>query len=286
MKYTHKNVEKISTKENLKLLVRSWRLEQKTIGFVPTMGALHEGHLSLVRQSKAENNLTVVSIFVNPLQFNNPSDLEKYPRSLEADLYMLENEGVDFVFSPSVSEFYDQPTSLSLEFGSVANRLEGEHRPGHFSGVGVVVARLFNLVCPTRGYFGSKDLQQVAVIKRLVQDLAFDLEVVRCPTYRESNGLAMSSRNRRLSEEGVALAANLSKALQIGLDESQKTNLAKAKALALNFLQKEKRIELEYLEWVNAETMEAVEDINDKTEIAFCIAAWVEGVRLIDNKIR
>lgn len=286
MKDTSENVKKISTKENLKLLVRSGQLAQKTIGFVPTMGALHEGHLSLVRQSKAENDLTIVSIFVNPLQFNNSSDLEKYPRTLESDLALLESEGVDFVFTPTESEFYNEPAMLTFDFGEVAIGLEGEYRPGHFSGVGVVVARLFNLVCPTRAYFGSKDLQQVAVIKTMVRDLAFDLEIVRCPTYREPSGLAMSSRNQRLSEEGKVVAAYLSKALQIGLDKSQNTNLPEAKARAIEFLTTESRIELEYLEWVNVATMQVVDQTESIAEIALCIAAWVEGVRLIDNKIR
>ena len=279
-------MDKISTKESLKLLVRSWQLAKKTIGFVPTMGALHEGHLSLVRQSKAENDFTVVSIFVNPLQFNNSSDLEKYPRTLESDLSMLANAGVDLVFTPGNDEFYDSPTLLTMDFGMVASGLEGEHRPGHFSGVGVVVARLFHLVCPTRAYFGSKDLQQVAVIKTMVRNLAFDLEIVRCQTHRESSGLAMSSRNQRLSTEGKRVAANLSKALQIGLDESRNSGLSDSKMKAMEFLQSSKEIELEYLEWVNADTMQIVDKQEFGVEIALCVAAWLEGIRLIDNKIR
>lgn len=262
-----------------------WKAGAKSVGFVPTMGALHEGHLSLVRQSRRENDVTVVSIFVNPLQFNNAMDLEKYPRTELDDLEKLEMEQVDCVFVPSVAEFYTIPSTMQLDFGPVAAGLEGAMRPGHFSGVGIVVARLFHLVNPTRAYFGSKDLQQVAVIKTLVRDMAFDIEVIRCQTLREPNGLAMSSRNHRLSKQGKEIASNLSKALETAIDEMATSGFSRSREMAIAWLKEQPGIEIEYLEWVNADTMALLTDEDPAPEPAICLAAWVEGVRLIDNMI-
>lgn len=255
--------------------------EGKTIGFVPTMGALHDGHLDLVRKARAECDVVVVSIFVNPLQFNNASDLEKYPRPISEDQKLLVAEGVDLLYSPSANDFYSSPSRLTLDFGSVASGLEGAMRPGHFSGVGIVVARLFHLVSPDKAYFGAKDLQQVAVIRALVRDLDFNVEIIRCPTRREANGLAMSSRNLRLSAEGRETASHLFKALKqaSGLEDPKA-----GKTIALHYLSQFSAIEVEYLEWVNAETMEICDGSSPfPQETAICIAAWIEGVRLIDN---
>lgn len=178
----------------------------KTIGFVPTMGALHAGHISLIERAKTENDLAVCSIFVNPTQFNNSDDLKKYPRTLERDCEMLRPVGCDVVFAPSAEEMYPSLPQLKMDFGTLETIMEGKFRPGHFNGVGIVVSKLFNIVKPDKAYFGLKDLQQVAVIRRMVQELSFDLEIIPCPTLRETDGLAMSSRNTRLSPEARALA--------------------------------------------------------------------------------
>ncbi|HPI09548.1 MAG TPA: pantoate--beta-alanine ligase [Catalimonadaceae bacterium] len=268
-------------KEFLKSWVLSVHSEGKTIGFVPTMGALHDGHLDLVRKAKTECDVVVVSIFVNPLQFNNAGDLEKYPRPISEDQKLLAAEGVDLLYSPTANDFYSSPSRLTLDFGSVASGLEGAMRPGHFSGVGIVVARLFHLVSPDKAYFGAKDLQQVAVIRALVRDLDFNVEIIRCPTRREENGLAMSSRNLRLSAEGREIASHLFKALKLasGLEDP-----FGGKEKALHYLSQFSAIEVEYLEWVDAGTMEIWNGSSPVPyETAICIAAWIEGVRLIDN---
>jgi len=278
-------VETTGEKEFVKYRVSSWRTLQKTVGFVPTMGALHAGHLDLVKRARKECDFVVVSIFVNPLQFNNQNDLQKYPRDLKADQELLGKENVDVIYAPSVSDFYGSTPTLTLDFGAIENVLEGEMRPGHFSGVGIVVARLFHIVQPHKAYFGAKDLQQVAVIKNLIDCLSFDIELVRCPTRREESGLAMSSRNIRLSGEGKDVAAQLNLALEIGLKHVSDLGIEKSKKMALNYLTHFPELKVEYLEWVEADTMKILENFDPKVDSALCIAAWLEGVRLIDNVI-
>lgn len=274
---------KSGQKEILKKTVSNWKKSGECIGFVPTMGALHEGHLDLVRKARRECGKVLVSIFVNPLQFNNPEDLSRYPRMPEADASLLRAEGVDFLYLPEKEDFYEEPTRMQLDFGAAGRILEGAMRPGHFSGVGVVLSRLFHLTQPDRAYFGAKDLQQVAIVNLLVRDMEFPLTVVRCPTRREANGLAMSSRNLRLSESGRELASELYKALQISL-EAGAAKPAASRNLALNHLRKFPEIEVEYLEWVDADTMELWDGSGRVPEnAAVCIAARVEGIRLIDN---
>lgn len=278
-------MEKTAKKEILKSHVRTWQEQQKIIGFVPTMGALHMGHISLIREARRQSDIVVVSIFVNPLQFNNASDLEVYPRTIEADLELLKNESVDLVYSPEKENFYPTAPITTLDFGSISRGLEGAMRPGHFSGVGIVVSRLFHLVEPHKAFFGAKDLQQLAIIQTLVRDLAFEIEVVRCPTSRELSGLAMSSRNSRLSESGKKLAALLFQTLGLATEKAKNSNLAEGKLKALALLANEKDIEVEYLEWVDPKTMELIAEKKENQEIAICIAAWIEGVQLIDNLI-
>jgi len=278
-------MQKTSEKEFVKYCVSSWQTSNKTIGFVPTMGALHKGHLELVRRARRECDFVVVSIFVNPLQFNNSSDLQKYPRDLKADQHLLENENVDLIYAPSSTHFYHDEPVIQIEFGQLSKVLEGEMRPGHFSGVAIVVARLFQIVKPTKAYFGSKDLQQVAVIQKLILDLGFDLELVRCPTMREESGLALSSRNKRLSETGKAVASHVYKGLQIGLEATAHLTFEESKLLVVNYLIGFPEIKTEYLEWVDAHTFEILAEKSKYTKPALCIAAWVEGVRLIDNLI-
>jgi pantoate--beta-alanine ligase len=278
-------MELVHHKDLVKYHVRNWQIQKKTIGFVPTMGALHEGHLSLVRRAKAECDVVVVSIFVNPLQFNQAADLEKYPRNLEEDCRLLSLADTDLVYAPEARDFYRQMPSLTMDFGSLTSVLEGEMRPGHFSGVAVVVSRLFHIVEPARAYFGSKDLQQVAVVKRLIRDLDFGIELVACPTARNEDGLALSSRNTRLSPEGLKKAAMLNRSLRLAIEGFDQRNPQDSCTEAKEFLGKYEGIELEYLEWVDSDTMESLQAGKAANNPAICLAARIEGVRLIDNML-
>ena len=256
------------------------------IGFVPTMGALHEGHVTLVETAKQAGDLVVVSIFVNPAQFNNPDDLARYPRTLDDDCRMLEAAGCDIVFAPSVSEMYPDPPTLRLNFGELETVMEGAFRPGHFNGVGIVVAKLFNIVQPHRAYFGQKDLQQVAVVRRLVRDLSFPIELIRCPTVRETDGLAMSSRNRNLTPDERELAPALHQALTLAhdlLNEGQSTT--QAKAAVTGFFSSNPHFRLEYVEIVNADTLQPAGEVLAPGQTAICLAAQLGNVRLIDNVV-
>ncbi|GAB3913115.1 pantoate--beta-alanine ligase [Larkinella knui] len=250
------------------------------------MGALHSGHISLIEASKANNDLTVCSIFVNPTQFNNPDDLARYPHALEADCQLLEAAGCDLVFAPSVDEIYPSNPVLKLNFGDLETVLEGAFRPGHFNGVGIVVSKLFNIIQPDRAYFGQKDLQQVAVVKRLIRDLGFQMELVRMPIVREDDGLAMSSRNRNLSpaerREAPALYQALIKAQEILHNEG---TIEAAKTAVESDLQKHPDFRLEYFEIANADTLQPVSQRLAPGATALCIAAHLGKTRLIDNLI-
>ena len=258
--------------------------EGKSLGFVPTMGALHQGHLDLVAKSIESMDFTVVSIFVNPTQFNSSEDFQKYPQTLDADLGLLEAAGADFVFVPTVATLYPQPTHLRFDFGDLEQVLEGACRPGHFNGVGLVVSKLFHLIQPTRAFFGQKDLQQVAVIKRLVKDLSFDLSLEVVPTRREKDGLAMSSRNMRLNPEerqqALLLYQQLSQAKERLLaGESWKQVQSDTAAAFSNT----PNCELEYFALLHPETFEIFESFSRESPQSICIAAFVGQVRLIDN---
>lgn len=257
-----------------------------TLGLVPTMGALHDGHLELVKRSVAENALTAASIFVNPLQFNNPDDLTKYPRTLEADCAMLEAAGCDLVFAPSVEEMYAQPPVLKLDFGELEHTMEGAFRPGHFNGVGIVVARLFNRVQPDRAYFGQKDLQQTAVVRRLIEDLSFPVELVVCRTVREADGLAMSSRNRRLSPKARALAPFIFRTLNQAKDQLLTDRSVKAvKEFVREQFASQPAFSLEYFEVADSGSVQPVKALQPYGQTALCVAANLGGVRLIDNVV-
>ncbi len=260
------------------------RLQAKTIGFVPTMGALHEGHLSLIQTAKSQNDITVCSIFVNPTQFNNPDDLAVYPRTLEADCQLLEQVQCDVVFAPSAAEMYPNLPNLKFNFGILETVMEGKFRPGHFNGVGIVVAKLFNIVQPTKAYFGQKDLQQCAVINCLVRDLSFSLDLVICPTQREQDGLAMSSRNRNLSTEQRALAPAIYKALQQASQQLRTQPAQVVKKAIDDYFASTDGIELEYFEISDFETLLPVEELSEG-KTALCIAAYLGKTRLIDNVI-
>jgi pantoate--beta-alanine ligase len=271
------------TISSLKSFLASQRLLGKSIGFVPTMGALHEGHLSLINKAKSETDLTVCSIFVNPTQFNNSHDLAVYPRTLEADCSLLERVACDVVFAPSADEMYPQMPTMTFDFGDLERVMEGAFRPGHFNGVGIVVSKLFHIVQPDKAFFGQKDLQQCAIVNQLIHNLSFDLEFVVCPTQRETDGLAMSSRNRNLSPEQRSIAPVLYKALQKGRDlllsGQSSVQVKQAIEESLGNIQ---AIELEYFEIADKNTLAPIQEyVPEKT--ALCIAAYLGKTRLIDN---
>jgi pantoate--beta-alanine ligase len=271
--------------QTLQNFLKLSRLEGKSVGLVPTMGALHQGHLSLIEASKNENQVTVCSIFVNPTQFNNAHDLAVYPRTLESDCEMLASAGCDAVFAPTVEEIYPQLPNLKFDFGDLERVMEGTFRPGHFNGVGIVVSKLFNIVQPDGAYFGQKDLQQCAVINRLVKDLSFSLKLNICPTLRETDGLAMSSRNRNLSPEQRALAPHIYKALQKASQLLREGTSGEAVKVAVqNYLSEIPAITLEYFEISNFDTLQPINELSEG-KTALCIAAFMGKTRLIDNVI-
>ncbi len=255
----------------------------KTIGFVPTMGALHEGHISLVKMAKTEADFVVVSIFVNPTQFNNPSDLEKYPRIPEKDVPMLEQAGADFLFMPTVKEMYPEgpvSSSTTLPLGSLGEVMEGKHRPGHFDGVITIVRKLFVMVGPCKAYFGQKDFQQLAVVRFLVKHENLTVEIISCAIIREEDGLAMSSRNMRLNAEQRKSALVLSRALRAVEREWKTKSIAQLHELVTAVMNEEPSVKIEYFEIVDRDTLLPVAE---KKNAVACIAAYVGDVRLIDN---
>lgn len=259
------------------------RAKNKTIGFVPTMGALHNGHITLINRAKAETDLVVCSIFVNPTQFNNAHDLAVYPRTLEADCEMLANANCDFVFAPNAEEMYPIQHQIKFDFGSLEHVMEGKFRPGHFNGVGIVVSKLFNVVRPDIAFFGQKDIQQCAVINRLIIDLSFQIKLVICPTEREVDGLAMSSRNKNLDVTQRSIAPYLYENLQIAFSKLKNGEAPKEVNLFMqNAIGQIIGMELEYFEIVDRLSLETIETyIPEKS--AMCIAAFLGKTRLIDN---
>ncbi len=272
--------EKIS---DLKSWVRGQKMQGRSIGFVPTMGALHEGHLALVKQAGTENDLVVSSIFVNPIQFNKPEDLEKYPRSLESDLEMLELAGCDLAFCPDAHEMYPEPDTTVYDFGMLDNVMEGRHRPGHFNGVAIVVKKLFDLVEPHRAYFGQKDYQQLQVIKALVKMENLDVIIVGCPTVRESDGLAMSSRNQRLTPAQRREAPKIFKALDKARKMYPGNELDNIKTMVIDEINTSPQLEVEYFEISDAETLQPVTRPGKNQKLVACSAVHAGNVRLIDN---
>lgn len=276
-------MEVIEQVSSLRAIVTEHRCNGKRIGFVPTMGALHEGHLQLLRASARENDITVCSVFVNPTQFNNASDYKLYPRDLEQDIRLLQAVGCDYLFAPSAEAIYPQQSLLQFSFGPLEAVMEGAQRPGHFHGVATVVSKLFHMVQPHKAYFGQKDLQQVAIVRQLVQGLSFDLELVCYPTVREADGLAMSSRNKRLTDAQRQLAPELHKALQLAKQALKQKPVATIKKEVARYLQQVDQVKLEYFEIADPYTLQPVTDMKDREEVALCIAAFVGEVRLIDN---
>lgn len=258
---------------------------KKTIGFVPTMGALHDGHLSLIKNSLSKNDITVISIFVNPTQFNNAEDLEKYPRTLEADVQKISKISTQvLIFAPTVSDIYPEKTSSSnFSFDGLENQMEGKHRPGHFDGVGTIVKKLFEIVKPTIAYFGEKDFQQLQIVKKLVEKEKMNVEIVGCPIFREANGLAMSSRNERLSENARKKASLIYKTLQTVQADFEKKSLTELNEIVKKTFSEHPEFSLEYFEIAEESTLvPALETDKTKKYRAF-IAIFIENIRLIDN---
>ena len=256
-----------------------------SIGFVPTMGALHEGHLSLIREAKAENDIVVCSIFVNPIQFNNTDDLKNYPRNTEKDKEMLVAEKCDVLFLPSVEEMYPEPSTDQFDFGNLDKVMEGLHRPGHFNGVAIVVKRLFEIIKPARAYFGMKDYQQMVIIHHMVKKLKLPVEIIPCPIIRDENGLALSSRNQLLSESEKFQASILYDTLKAVKIRSGYDTVGEIKReIELEF-KKNKYVSLEYLEIVDMYTLKPLKIWPESKNVIACIAAHVGKVRLIDNYI-
>lgn len=273
----------VATISELKENLGMFRAEGKTIALVPTMGALHEGHASLVRRSVAENDITVVSVFVNPTQFNDKNDLKNYPRTLEADCILLEKEGADIVFAPNVEEMYPEEDTRVFTFAPLDTVMEGACRPGHFNGVAQIVSKLFYAVEPDRAYFGEKDFQQLAIIREMVRQLALGIEILGCPIVREPDGLAMSSRNALLSLEERERALTISQTLFRSLDYAGENSLAATRAFVEAGIDAVPGLALEYYRIVDGNTLQEVKEWGDSDYIVGCIALFCGKIRLIDN---
>lgn len=257
--------------------------DTNTVGFVPTMGALHEGHLSLVEQAVAENPVVVVSVFVNPTQFNDAKDLERYPRTLDNDLKLLEPSGCSIVFAPNAKEIYPEPDLRKFNFGKLEQVMEGEHRPGHFNGVAQVVSRLFDVVKPDRSYFGLKDFQQLAIIKSMVKQLQLRVEIVPCAIIREKSGLAMSSRNELLTDEQRINAAVISETLFKAKELMRQKSVQELTKWVVDSINQNPFLDVEYFEIVDDEQLQPVKNWGQENTKVGCIAAFCGKVRLIDN---
>ena len=273
----------IQTIKELRTELKQFREEGKLIGFVPTMGALHEGHASLVRRAVAENDVVVVSVFVNPTQFNDSNDLVKYPRTLEADCRLLEKEGATLVFAPSVEEMYPEPDTRRFHYAPLDTVMEGKYRPGHFNGVCQIVSKLFLIVEPHYAYFGEKDFQQLAIIREMVVRLDMPVRIVGCPIVREEDGLALSSRNARLSAEDRTHALAISRTLFDSLTYSKTHTVAETQTFVEKAIAESEGLELEYFELVDGNTLQKISSWDETDYAVGCITVYCGEVRLIDN---
>lgn len=267
----------------LKSILAEYRRMGKTIGLVPTMGALHNGHASLVKRSVTENDVTVVSIFVNPTQFNDKNDLVNYPRDLDADTRLLDGIGADIAFAPEVEEMYPEPDTRRFSFAPLDEVMEGPFRPGHFNGVAQIVSKLFYAVEPDRAYFGEKDFQQLAIIRCMVKQLGLAIEIVGCPIVREADGLAMSSRNMLLTTEERTRALAISRTLFASVEYATEHSLAETKSFVENTINSIDGFKLEYYQIVDGNTLQPVADWDDSDYVVGCIALFCGKIRLIDN---
>ncbi len=261
------------------------RKQGKSVGLVPTMGALHEGHASLVKKSVADNDVTVVSVFVNPTQFNDPKDLKSYPRDIDADCKLLESVGADYVFAPSVDEMYPTPDTRHFEFPPITTVMEGAHRPGHFNGVCQVVSRLFYIARPDRAYFGEKDWQQIAVVKAMVKSLDLGVDIVECPIIRDTDGLARSSRNTLLSDAERKTAPRIYETLKDSVEYAKTHSVKETHDYVVERINATDGLDVEYFEIVDGNTLQQVNDWNDSDYIVGCITVYcgARPVRLIDH---
>ena len=278
-------MEVVTTVHALRRYISGARQEGKTIGLVPTMGALHEGHASLVRTSVKENDCTVVSVFVNPTQFNNKNDLRTYPRTLDADCTLLESLHADCVFAPSVEEVYPEPDTRVFSYPPTDVVMEGSRRPGHFNGVCQIVSKLFYYVEPDRAYLGEKDYQQIAVVRAMVNDLKLNIEIRPCPIVREASGLAMSSRNTLLTETERKTACNIYKELHSSLRYAKNHSVDETRQHVIDRLNSIEGLEVEYYEIVDGDTLQSISDWADALHVVGCITVYCGSipVRLIDN---
>ena len=268
----------------LKAFLRDLKCQGKSVGLVPTMGALHNGHISLFRASKAGNQVTVGSIFVNPIQFNNHNDLIKYPRTIEKDIQLLETVGCDVLFSPEDEEMYPEKATIVMDFGHLDKIMEGKFRPGHFSGVALVVSKLFNIVQPDQAYFGQKDWQQFAVIQRLTEEMNFDIKLHSVATLREEDGLALSSRNLRLDPEQRKKANIFYKGLfEAKTALARGSSLARVKDTVRGMIEAHPDVRLEYFELADSKNLNLLENVEESRQPIMCIAGYIGEIRLIDN---
>ena len=273
----------VHTIKELQEELSTLRQQGKSVGLVPTMGALHAGHASLVKRCVAENQVTVVSDFVNPTQFNDLNDLKKYPRTLDADCQLLDACGASFVFAPSVEEIYPEPDTRHFSYAPLDTVMEGAFRPGHFNGVCQIVSKLFDIVKPDRAYFGEKDFQQLAIIREMVKQMKFPLEIVGCPIVREADGLALSSRNSRLNDEERKNALNISKTLFESRNFAASHSVAETKQFVEEAINQAPGLRLEYFELVDGRTLQSIQNWDDTDYAVGCITVFCGEVRLIDN---
>jgi pantoate--beta-alanine ligase len=275
----------INTIEEVKNKISQIRAKGTSIGFVPTMGALHEGHLSLIREARKENDFVICSIFVNPIQFNNKSDLENYPKSLEQDIDMLNIEKCDMLFSPSENEILPRIDNKTFDLGDLDKVMEGKFRPGHFEGVAAIVKTLFEIIEPNRAYFGMKDYQQLVIIHKITKDHDLPVEIVPCPTVRDQDGLALSSRNQLLSKSEKKQAATIYKVLKMIKIHSGYSTISEIKEYVETQFRKSKGLKLEYFEIVDMYTLKPLKAWAESNNVIACTAVYVGDVRLIDNII-
>ncbi len=275
-------MEVVTRRIKLQQKVNGWRSNGLTIGFVPTMGALHKGHLSLVKEAKKQSDVVVVSIFVNPTQFNNPDDLKSYPSDMDRDLKMLKGM-CELIFAPIVKEIYPKEDKRQFDFGTLDKVMEGNFRPGHFNGVAQVVSRLFEFVKPDKAFFGEKDFQQLVIIRQLVKDLKMPVDVVGCPIIRESDGLAMSSRNQLLTPEMRKKTPIIAKTLYDSFNFAPRKTVQETKEMVVTLINSTNTLEVEYFEIIDGNTLQAVDKWDDSDYIVGCIAVFAGKVRLIDN---
>lgn len=273
----------IRTVRELQEAVEMHRSQGHSIGLVPTMGALHQGHLSLMNRAREDNEIVVASVFVNPTQFNNPDDLRTYPRTEEADCQAMESVGVDYAFIPTVEEIYPEPDTRVFDLGPVAEVMEGAMRPGHFNGVAQIVSKLFAWTLPTRAYFGEKDYQQIAVIRKMAELEGFNFDIVACPILRHEDGLAMSSRNVRLTPEQRGIAPMIRKVLLESLELKDANTVSEVKQFVKEKIDSVKGLTTEYYEIVDSKTMQPIAEWADAETAVGCVTVYCGEVRLIDN---